>query len=131
MIGIVVVTHSTLAAEFIRAAEMIIGPAEKLQSVSIDRSMAPETVQQQVKQILSDVGQDGDGVIILTDMFGGTPTNICAEFMQDRNVEILTGVNLPMLLKCISARQEQPVTELAAMLKDYGCRAVLRLADMF
>lgn len=130
MIGIIVVTHARLAAEFITAAEMIVGPVAQLQSVSIDRALDIESVQQQLQQTLKSVGQDGDGVIILTDMFGGTPTNISAEFLQDQLVEIITGINLPMLLKCISARQGQTVAGLAALLKDYGRNAVLRPSEM-
>ena len=78
MIGIVIVTHANLAGEFITAAEMIIGPVDRLQAVSIDRTVAVETAQQHLQQALLSVGQDGDGVIILTDIFGGTPTNISA-----------------------------------------------------
>lgn len=131
MIGIVVVTHSSLGYEFIKAAEMIIGPADQLQAVSIDRSIAVETVQHHLREVLDEVGRDGDGVVILTDMFGGTPTNISAEFLQDQQVEIITGVNLPMLLKCISSREDQSVMELAILLKDYGRKAVMRPAEMF
>lgn len=130
MIGIVVVTHSQLAYEFISAAEMIVGPAPQIQAVSIDRAVAVESAQQQLQQALDVVGKDGDGVIILTDMFGGTPTNISAEFLQDQAVEIVTGINLPMLLKCISARSGQTVTDLAVLLKEYGRNAVMRPAEL-
>ena len=130
MIGILVVTHSSLAYEFVKAAEMIIGPAEQVQAVSIDRSVGIETVQHHMREVLDDVGRDGDGIIILTDMFGGTPTNVSAEFLQAGQVEIITGVNLPMLLKSISARVGKTVAELAVLLKDYGQKAVMRPAEM-
>lgn len=130
MIGIVVVTHSNLAAEFITAAEMIVGPAGQLRSVSIDRSIALDTVRQKLQDVIAEVGSDGDGVIILTDMFGGTPTNVSAEFLQDQLVEIVTGVNLPMLLKCIGAREGRSVVELAVFLKDYGRKAIMRPAEL-
>jgi len=130
MVGIVVVTHSSLAYEFIKAAEMIVGPADQLQAVSIDRSIAVETVQQHLREVLDEVGRDGDGVIILTDMFGGTPTNVSADFLQPEQVEIVTGVNLPMLLKAISARDSLAVAGLAMALKEYGRKAVLRPAEM-
>lgn len=130
MIGIVVVTHSNLAREFITAAEMIVGPAVQLQAVSIDRATAVEMAQQQLQQRLQEVGEDGDGVIILTDMFGGTPTNISAEFLQHPRVEIVTGVNLPMLLKCISGRRGRTVAGLAVLLKDYGRKAIMRPSEM-
>jgi PTS system mannose-specific IIA component len=130
MIGIVVVTHSSLAQEFITAAEMIVGPAPLLQAVSIDRAVAVDTAQRHLQEALDVVGKDGDGVILLTDMFGGTPTNISAEFLQDQHVEIVTGINLPMLLKCISARHAQAVPELAGLLKDYGRKAVMRPSEL-
>ena len=130
MIGIVIVTHSNLAGEFITAAEMIIGPVDKLQAVSIDRTVAVETAQQPLQHPLLNVARDGDGAIILTDMFGGTPTNISAEFLVDPQIEIITGINLPMLLKCVSARQGNSVAALAGLLKDYGRNAVLRPSEM-
>jgi PTS system mannose-specific IIA component len=130
MIGIIVVTHSSLAYEFIKAAEMIVGPADQLQAVTVDRSIAVETVQDHLREVLAEVGRDGDGVVILTDMFGGTPTNISAEFLLDQQVEIVTGINLPMLLKAISGRRGTRVAELAALLKDYGRNAVLRPSEM-
>ncbi|SHI77947.1 PTS system, mannose-specific IIA component [Malonomonas rubra DSM 5091] len=130
MIGIIVVTHAQLAGEFINAAELIIGPAEKLLAVSIDRSSALEAAQEQLSHSVQIVGEDGDGVLILTDMFGGTPTNISAELLSPGKVEIVTGVNLPLLLKAISGRRSQALEALAAMLKDYGRSAVMRPMEM-
>lgn len=130
MIGVVIVTHSSLAQEFIKATEMIIGPAEKLASVAIDRSVAVDDAQLQLAEAVKSVGQDGEGVVILTDMFGGTPTNISADFLVPEQVEIVTGVNLPMLLKCVSAREGQSLSALAALLKEYGRNSVIRPAEM-
>lgn len=129
MIGIVIVTHSTLAREFIVAAEMIVGPAAQLQSVSIDRNVDIDAAQKRLMHTVESVGLDGDGVIILTDMFGGTPTNISAELLVKDQVEIITGINLPMLLKCISARGDQTVAGLAVLLKEYGRNAVMRPSE--
>lgn len=129
MIGIVVVTHSNLAREFISAAEMIVGPADRLQAVSIDRTVGVDAAQQQLSNRVADVGRDGDGVIILTDMFGGTPTNISAELLSEQ-VEIVAGVNLPMLLKSITGRSGKSVVELAVMLKEYGRNAVMRPSEI-
>lgn len=130
MIGIVIVTHSNLGREFICAAEMIVGPAARLQAISIDRSVAVASVQQQLQLAVQSVGQDGDGTIILTDMFGGTPTNISAEFLQDSQIEIVTGINLPMLLKCISARRDKSVAILAEFLKDYARKAIMLPSEL-
>jgi mannose PTS system EIIA component len=130
MIGLVVVTHSKLAAELLQTAEMIIGPFPAATAVSIDRGLSVDSARAQLAEALSRVGSDGDGVLILTDMFGGTPTNISAEFLEDPTVEILTGVNLPMLIKAVSARVGQRVDELAALLKDYARSAVVRPSEL-
>ena len=130
MIGLVVVTHSHMAAEMIRTAEMIIGPFSAAAAVSIDRGMAVETAKAQLAEAISRVGSDGDGVLILTDMFGGTPTNISAEFLANPGVEILTGINLPMLLKAVTARSGQTVNGLTGLLKDYARNAVMRPSEL-
>ncbi len=130
MIGIIVATHSRLAHELLQTAEMIIGPFALVEPVSIDREVSVDTAKQQLQQSFDRVSEDGDGVIILTDIFGGTPTNISAEFLAVKQVEILTGVNLPMLLKCISARRGMQVDELTGMLKDYARNAVMRPSEL-
>lgn len=130
MIGIVVVTHARLAVELRYAAELILGPLAALETISIDRDMALEQAKSQLTQSLGRAGRDGDGVIILTDLFGGTPTNISVEFLKKNQVEILTGVNLPMLIKCVSARTETDLDRLASYLKGYARDAIMRPADL-
>lgn len=130
MIGIIIVTHSKLAQELIATAEMIIGPAPLLAAVGIDREVSVDAARKELRQVLGVVGSDGDGVIILTDMFGGTPTNISAEFLQSQKVEILTGVSLPMLLKSVSARHGENLEGLAVLLKEYAKNAIMRPAEM-
>ena len=130
MIGIIVATHSRLAHELLHAAEMIIGPFALVEPVSIDREVSVYTAKQSLQQCFDRVSADGDGVIILTDIFGGTPTNISADFLATGQVEILTGVNLPMLLKCINARRGMQVDELTGMLMDYARNAVMRPSEL-
>ena len=130
MIGVIVATHSRLAQELLQAAEMIIGSFPLVEPISIDRSTSVDVARQQMQASFERVGADGDGVMILTDMFGGTPTNISADFLVAGQVEILTGVNLPMLLKCINARGGMQVDELAGMLKDYARNAVMRPSEL-
>jgi len=130
MIGLVIVTHANLAAELLQAAEMIIGPFPAATAVSIDRGLSVDAARAQLAEAISRVGSDGEGVLILTDMFGGTPTNISAEFLANPAVEILTGVNLPMLIKAVSARGEQRVKALSAMLKEYARNAVVRPSEL-
>lgn len=129
MIGIVVVTHSRLAQELLTTAEMIIGPFPAARAISVDRGACIETAKAELQQAIAEVDQSAQGVIILTDMFGGTPTNISAEFLSDQ-VEILAGVNLPVLLKCINAREGLELSSLAGMLKEYARNAVIRPAEL-
>lgn len=130
MIGIVVVTHAGLADELLHAAELILGSFEAVAAVSIGRHMSVDTAEEELKKAVNLVGKDGDGTMILTDLFGGTPTNISAEFLRDGAVEILTGVNLPMLIKGVGARVNQNLDGLAALLKDYGKNAIMRPSEL-
>jgi len=130
MIGIVVVTHARLAGELLQAAELILGPQTVLDSVSIGRDVSVDIAREKVENAVARVGSDGDGTLILTDLFGGTPTNISAEFLQEGVVEILTGVNLPMLIKGLSARSTLDLDGLAVLLKDYAKNAIMRPAEL-
>ena len=130
MVGIVVVTHADLAAELVRAAELILGPLPAVEAVSIGREISIDVARGKIKAAILRVDCDGDGTIILTDLFGGTPTNISAEFLQDGVVEILTGVNLPMLIKGTSARNTHTLDGLTTLLKEYAQNAIMRPADL-
>lgn len=130
MIGIVVVTHIGLASELLHATELILGPLEAVVAVCIDRDMSVEVAKEELQKAVSLVGKDGAGTIILTDLFGGTPTNISAEFLHEGEVEILTGVNLPMLIKGIGARANHDLDSLAALLKDYARSAIMRPSEL-
>jgi len=130
MIGLVVVTHAQLAADLLRTAEMIIGPIPAAAAVSIDRDLSVDIARAQLAEAISRVGRDGEGVLILTDMFGGTPTNISAEFLENPRIEILTGVNLPMVIKAVNSRAGKQVNAFAALLKDYARNAVMRPSEL-
>ena len=81
MIGIVVISHAGLAAELVQAAELILGSLDKVQAISINRSMSVDNAKAELQHAIDQVGVDGEGVMILSDLFGGTPTNISAEFL--------------------------------------------------
>ena len=130
MIGLVVLTHGQMAAECLRSAEMIIGPIAACRAISIDGSCSVDEATACLAQALDEVGGDDDGVLILTDMFGGTPTNIAADFLASGRVDILTGINLPMLIKAASVRTQKNLTGLAEFLCEYGQQAILRPADL-
>ena len=110
MIGIVLVTHGNLAKEFVSAMQHVVGPQENVASVCI----GPEdNMEERRDEILQKVGKvdAGNGVIVLTDMFGGTPSNLAISIMDKAKVEILAGVNLPMLIKIASLRKEKNLKE--------------------
>lgn len=118
MIGLVLVTHAGLAQELLAAAEMIVGPQEKAEAVGIMPDTDVDSIMTAIRQAIEKV--TGDGVMVMTDMFGGTPSNMSLSFLEDNRVEVLTGVNLPMLIKFFSDRNTNGVTELAAQIKASG-----------
>lgn len=130
MIGVVLVSHAGLAGELLRAAEMILGPQEAVDTVSVDRDMSLEKARERLARAVDKVAGGGQGVLILTDLFGGTPTNLSAEFLEQPKIEILTGVNLPMLLKCLGARAATTPEQLAALLQDYARSAIMRPSEL-
>ncbi len=107
MIGAVVVTHGDLANELLRVAELIVGPQERLRAVPLAPGEDMDSMRKRIESAVKDV-DGGDGVLILADMFGGTPSNLSMPFHRDGKVEVLTGVNLPMVLKLASARVLEP-----------------------
>ncbi len=129
MIGLVIATHSRLAEEFIRASEMIIGPAGSARSVCITRDDSVDEIRLRLEQAIDAVGGDGEGVLIMTDMFGGTPSNISLSFLSSENIEVLTGVNLPMVLKFFNSQDGISLIELAVMLKAYGGQSISLASD--
>ena len=103
MVGLVVATHGQLAAELLRTAESIVGPVPGSAAVSIDSSSPVEEARARLATAIHKVGADGEGVLVLTDMFGGTPANLALTFL-DEQIEVVTGVNLPMLMKLATSR---------------------------
>jgi mannose PTS system EIIA component len=106
MIGMVIVTHGRLAAEFVAALEHVVGPQSAIAAVCI----GPEDDMEKRRQdILRSVGEvdDGSGVVLLTDMFGGTPSNLAISIMDKAKIEVIAGINLPMLIKLASLRQTE------------------------
>src|SRR6266496_6757663 len=115
MIGLVLVAHAGLAREFLAATEMIVGKLPLAETVGISSDDSVETIRKNVTEAITKVSSDG--VIIMTDMFGGTPSNMSLSFLKENEVEVLTGVNLPMLLKFAADREKAGVADLARILK--------------
>ena len=122
-VGIVVVTHYRLGEEFLQALRLIVPDAENFHAVAIDPGQGVDEMRGTLEKTLTEA-ERGDGVLVLTDMFGGTPSNISLSFLGDRRVEVVTGVNLPMLIKLATLREPRPVEELAGFIKDYGRRNI-------
>ncbi len=124
MTGILIVTHSNLCFALIEAAEFIIGEKpDKIAAVSIDLHEDTELLRKKISDGIKKVRWE-NGVIILTDMFGGTPSNLSYAFLEEGRVEVLSGVNLPILLKAIETRMKKNVTELASCLESFGKNSV-------
>ncbi len=123
MIGVLIVTHRELAEALISVWDLILGRGEGVQAVSLDPNDAPEVSRQKIQRALSQVN-NGSGVIILTDMLGGTPSNQALPFLQEGKVEVITGVNLPMLMKLPQIRQQTDLREAAATLKQSGQKGI-------
>lgn len=123
MVGIVIVAHGRLAQAFVEAAEMIVGPSDQLKSCSFSQENSVDQLRKILKTSIKDV-DDGDGAIILTDMFGGTPSNISLSFLEHNKIEVVTGVNLPMVINALTKREGRKIGDLVHLLKDNGCKNI-------
>jgi len=127
MTGLVVVAHAGLAAELINAAEMIVGKIEGSAAVGIKPEDSVEQIRTALTAAIESVSSEN--IIIMTDMFGGTPSNMSLSFLKENQIEVLTGVNLPMLIKFAGDRARMGVSELAAQIRDSGREGVTVAGD--
>lgn len=124
MIGIVIVTHSQLGDALIEASEFIIGNRpEALVSVSIDLTESAEVLRTRIDEGIKKV-QSKDGVLILTDMFGGTPSNLSYSFLEEGRIEVISGVNLPILIQAANTRSKMDLNTLAVKLEKFGKKSI-------
>ncbi|MET0568113.1 MAG: PTS sugar transporter subunit IIA [Hyphomicrobiaceae bacterium] len=119
MIGIVIIAHAGLATEFRAALEHVVGSQSQLEALSIGPEDDVEQRRRQLIDIVRSV-DSGDGVVILTDMFGGTPSNLAISVMEDTGAEVLAGVNLPMLIRLASVRKDKSLVQAIGLAKDAG-----------
>ena len=130
-VGVVIVTHYRLGEEFLQALRLILPEGPSFASVSVDPTQPVEEIRQSIADALAEQ-EKGEGVLVLTDMFGGTPSNMGLSFLDEHHVEIVTGINLPMLIKLATLSQEKPggagdsrsLEELATFIKEYGQRNI-------
>lgn len=129
MVGLLVITHGALAEELVAAARRIVGETRHVEAIAIgwdeDVVHARKTIEDAIRR-----NDEGQGILILTDMFGGTPTNLSLTFLQPGKVEIVTGVNLPMVIKFTNLREVEQLEEVAAKLREQGRKAIQAASEV-
>ncbi|HEX9910476.1 MAG TPA: PTS fructose transporter subunit IIA [Desulfatiglandales bacterium] len=119
MIGLLIVTHCDLGKELLNAAEFILGKIEAVDTIAITETSGTDLLRKKIEGKVGALDR-GDGVLILTDMFGGTPSNLSLSFLKEGKIEVLTGVNLPMLIAIVQNRPNSKVTTLAEKAQEAG-----------
>jgi mannose PTS system EIIA component len=121
--GLLVVSHGTLAGELVDAVRRIVADVDALEAVSIGWDVDMEEAGRRIQEALARVDRDS-GVLVLTDMFGGTPSNLALSLLEPGRIEVVTGVNLPMLIKCVNLREEAELSEVARRVAEQGRQAI-------
>ena len=124
------VTHGHLGRELVTAAEMIVGDASRIQAVSIGWHDDVNDVRRDMEKRIGEVDA-GAGILILTDMFGGTPSNIAFSFHEPGHIDIVTGVNLPMIIKIVSQKEGDTLENLARVVREQGRASIAMASDFF
>ncbi len=128
-IGVVIVTHYRLGEEFLQALRLIVPEAPTFFAVAVTPDQPVDELRSAISVALKAADQ-GEGVLVLTDMFGGTPSNMSLSFLDEHRVEVVTGVNLPMLIKLATLSEERPLEELAPFIKEYGQRNISLASEL-
>lgn len=129
MIGVVLAAHGEVATALLKAAEAIVGPLGDVPAISLEAGTDPALLRKRVEEAIRTANQ-GEGVLVLCDMFGGTPSNVCLSCECGCAVEVVTGVNLPMLLKAASVREGSSVEDAAALIAGYGQRHIAHATQL-
>ena len=129
MIGIVIITHGNLAREFRSVLEHVVGPQSQIAAIAITPDDDMEERREAILRAMKSV-DTGDGLVLLTDMFGGTPSNLAISAMNGANVEVIAGVNLPMLIKLTRVREESHLREAADAARDAGQKYIRVVSEM-
>ena len=119
MVGLIVITHCRIAEELVKAAELILGQIPDCVPIGISANENLEKIGERLEKALAQVDK-GEGAVILTDLFGGTPSNVSLSFLQENKIEVVSGVNLPMLLKISVGRQDKDLKEIVRTARDAG-----------
>jgi PTS system mannose-specific IIA component len=129
MIGVLITTHGNLGSEFLKVAEMIRGPLKDVMHISVDQTKGVEDLKKDINAAIKKLDQ-GQGVLILTDLFGGTPSNLSLSLLKEGKVEVVTGVNLPMLLKLSDTREKMNLHDFANYIKEYGRKNIYLASEI-
>ncbi len=129
MIGTVVISHGHIGIELVKAAQSIVKEANPMMGVAIQHDESVDQIRSKIEKAIQEVDR-GHGVLLLTDMFGGTPSNLALSFLKEGSIEVVTGVNLPMLIKLASYREETPISEVAAFIRNYGQKNIAHAGEV-
>ena len=129
MIGVLITTHGNLGNELIHATETIKGPLKNVLHVSVDQNKSVEQINKEISSAIKKLDQ-GQGVLIMTDLLGGTPSNISLSFLKEGKIEVVTGVNLPMMLKLSDIKEGLTVEEFASFISEYGKKNIYSASEI-
>lgn len=129
LVGVVIVAHGNLAQALLFSSESIVGPMSNIKAVSVDSRNSVDGALQDIRAAIEEV-ECGSGVLILTDMFGGSPSNLSLSFLSEKRIEVVTGVNLPMLVKLSSYRSGHSLGEIKDTMYQYGREKIIVASDL-
>lgn len=130
MIGVVVITHGRLASEIVDTVKLIMGEPSHITAVTFSARESIETLRERAGEAITEYS-DKDGCLVLTDLVGGSATNITVEYLKSEKVRILTGVNLPMVMEALQSRDHLPIDQLAKKVRDGAIRGIIDLKEFF
>ncbi len=129
MIGVIVVSHSNIGCEMVCATQRIVPDVKHMRGVAVESNDPPESIRHLISEAIESIDQ-GDGMLILTDMFGGTPSNICLSFLEMDKTEVISGFNMPMLIKLANLKPNAKFGETAQFIKQYGQRNIVIASEV-
>lgn len=124
MIGIILVSHGGIGTEMLKAVRHIFPETGHIAAVPVEQNEPPESIRRKIAETINSVTRDG-GILILTDMFGGTPSNVCLSFLEPEKVEVVSGFNLPMLIKLAGIKPGASLAETASFIREYGQKNIV------
>ena len=129
LVGVVIIAHGNLAEALLASSKLIVGPQKKMKAFSVDANKGADKMLKSIREAIEEV-DSGFGVLILTDMFGGSPSNLSLSFLSEKRIEVITGVNLPMLIKLSSCRQGHSLEEIKEIIYQYGREKIIVASDL-